>query len=356
MADSDQHEQIGSQQDAGIDQADMYAGIPAGVQSSAPVYGGKGGGKRKGGMGGILMILGVGAAVAAAVLFLPKGGPTKAKASEGSDDLGQGVAVGSGIRGHLITQWNKDHALYKLKIDPIDPRSNAGFAAVTANPPEPISIVVRVLDGSGFALCGKEILLPFDPSKANATYKAVSLKKGAAPSATPDQIAQEKSREQGKDVFRRVYDENGTVNGLWSEGSLPCSPDQYQKFDYWDLQTNFPTVDAQDKLLGLVKEAAPKELTASEKAAAARKKMLLKKPASEFYMEGDDRVVGYEPARGTLFIAPNRTFFISRKTDAPTVAQWAEHDALIHFRCDQHAACALSHAGTTGVVLARMNE
>ena len=355
MAESDQHEPIGGQHDAGIDQADMYAGIPAGVQASAPVYGGKGGGRRKGGMGGILMILAVGVAVAVAVLLLPKGGPTKAKASEGSDDLGQGIAAGSGIRGHLVTQWNKDHALYKLKIDPIDPRSNAGFAAVTSNPPEPISIVVRVLDGSGFALCGKEVLLPFDPARANATYKAVSLKKAGGSTASPDQIAQEKSREQGKDIFTRVYDENGTVNGLWAEGTLPCSPDQYQKFDYWDLQTNFPTVDAQDKLLGLVKPEV-KESTPAERAAAARKKMLLKKPASEFYMEGDDRVVGYEAARSVLFIAPNRTFFISRKTDTATVAQWAEHDALVHFRCDQHAACALSHAGTTGVVLARMNE
>ena len=61
--------------------------------------------------------------------------------------------------------------------------------------------------------------------------------------------AAEVVREQGKDVFQSQIGPDGLVTAVNVQGSLPCSPDQYQKASYWDLNTNFPTLDEQAALL-----------------------------------------------------------------------------------------------------------
>ncbi len=275
--------------------------------------------------------------------------PGQPKISAESDDLGAGISQAAGLRGHLVTRW-QGKTQYMLKIEPIDPRDAQGFAAVTANPSKPISINVRVLDSAGFALCGKEIVLHFDPWRT-----------GHAAAATP-------SKQNGFDVFRTIQGTDGSVEALWAEGELPCSPDQYRRFDYWDLSTNFPTLAEQDQLLGRKpaitarNENAPESQRDAEPQAshetrvAAATRRAAKKAQPAYLMQGDDRATAFDSSRGVLVVGVSTRFLIDRKSDEQLVAGWAEDDSLIHFTCDSRANCSLRRAGTASLVPARMNE
>lgn len=276
-------------------------------------------------------------AVIASTQKRPNGAPS---IPPDADDLGQGVANASGLRGHLVTRWQNGKTQYMLKIEPLDPRDAVGFSAVTSNPSKPISINIRVLDSAGFALCGKEIDLRFDPTRslhANAALAKKSAGAHPAPQAALQQAAlQETARENGKDLFQNIVGSDGAVDALWAQGELPCSPDQYRRFDYWDLTTNFPTIAEQDQPM-----ARPHaESTEASAAAKARRKLAVKAPVSNFYIEGDDRVTAYEPSR-SLLVLPGRSFYIPGKSDQTTVADWAADSALIHFKCDQQENCSL---------------
>jgi hypothetical protein len=319
--------------------------------------------RRKKASGGSILMLGVLAlAGIGAVLFTMN--LTKAKSNPNdTDDLGQGVNNGAGLRGHLVTRWQNGKAQYQLKIEPIDPRANDGFALVTGSPLEPIAINVRVLDSSGFALCGKQILVPFDPAKAGQAdvhlpkNKAEADKLLAARQADLQRMrAAEQARESGKDVFEDIAGSDGKIEALWAQGGLPCSPDQYRRFDYWDMTTNFPTLPEQQALLNRKSDSEKKKSTAEERAAAERRAAAAKKPASEFYIQGDDHITAFEPSRGLLHAGPGRSFFIDRKPDQAVVAAWANDLGLIHFRCDQHAVCAITHPGSATVVVGKMDE
>ena len=295
------------------------------------------------------------------LLFTQFGMNSKAKTD--SDDLGQGILNTSGLRGHLVTRWQDKKAQYQLKIEPIDPRSADGFALVTGSPTQPISISVRVLDASGFALCGKEILLPFDPAKTQPNPKLPKNKAEAdailaqRAADTQRMRAAELQRESGRDVFQTIADSNGKIEALWAQGTLPCSPDQYKKFDYWDMGSNFPTLAEQEDLLHQKKGNADQLNLAEIRAYEQKRKALAaKKATSAFYIEGTDRITSYEPARALLSAGPGRSFFIDRKSDQAIVAQWAADLALIQYKCDQHAVCGLRHAGSPATILARMNE
>ena len=257
-----------------------------------------------------------------------------------ADDLGQGVANASGLRGHLVTRWQKGKTQYMLKIEPLDPRDAVGFSNVTSNPSQPISINIRVLDSAGFALCGKEIDLRFDPTRSLHANAAVTKKSaGAHPPQQPalqQATLQETARESGKDLFQNIVGSDGAVEALWAQGELPCSPDQYRRFDYWDLTTNFPTIAVQDQSPPRT-HAESAETTAATK---AKRKLVAKAQVSTFYIEGDDRVTAYEPSR-SLLVLPGRSFFIPGKSDQTTVADWASDSALIHFKCDQQENCSL---------------
>jgi hypothetical protein len=284
----------------------------------------------------LMMILAVAIlAVAAIVLLSPK--QSKTALPNDTDDLGAGIVNASGLRGHLVSRWQNGKTQYQLKIEPIDPRENSGFAVAAANPPGPVSINIRILDSAGFALCGKEVLLRSNGGNAQA----------------------EQNRERGKDVFQNIVGEDGKVEALWAQGELPCSPDQYRRFDYWDMSTNFPTLAEQDHLQGGHRsvEARDDEGTQSDhEAAAAPKRKAPKKAQSAFLIQGDDRVTAFEPGRNLLTIGPGKNFFILRTSDQAAAASWADDSSLIHYTCDQHATCVLRHAGSPNVVPARMNE
>ena len=292
--------------------------------------------KRASGM--LVLLLGLVAIAGVVVITLTQKqflSPRTSSPSSDSDDMGAGIAQASGLRGHLVTRWQQGKTQYMLKMEPLDPRDAAGFSAVAANISKPISINIRLLDAAGFALCGKQIL----------------LHSGSQPAAPA-----------GTDVFQNIQGDDGSVEALWAQGNLPCSPDQYKKFDYWDLSTNFPTIAEQDVLLGRkpaitpatgVRTGAP-QTTASSAGIRGRRKPAVKAPVSMFYFEGDDEVSMYEPARAILSDDSGRSFFIPVKTDQVIAATWAANYSHIHFKCDQHANCALRTGN--GEILGRMSN
>jgi len=72
-------------------------------------------------------------------------------------------------------------------------------------------------------------------------------------------------------------------------------------------------------------------------------------------IQGDDRVTEYDAANGLLW-ARGRTFQIDRHSGQVTATVWANNNTLIHYRCDQQANCALTAAGGTAVLHARLSN
>jgi hypothetical protein len=259
------------------------------------------------------------------------GSPQQPKNSTG--DLGQGVSADSGVRGHLVTAWQDKTAHYKLKIEPINFPQADDFAHATAGNTQPLVFNVRILNMVGDAICGKQlVLLP----PAGGTLPA------------------------GADAFKRVLGKSGAVEGLWAEGALPCSSDQYAQFSYWDFTTNFPTVAEQDKMLGKTQPTKPGEKASAvdraQAVAARAKQRATRKLGSDFVLQGDDHATSFEPGRNVLTVGPGKSFVVLRSVDLQAAAAWADDSALVHYVCDQHALCSLRRSGSSVVLLARMNN
>ena len=282
-------------------------------------------------------------------------------------DLGPGIVAADGLRGHLETRWDGNsktgRLVYKLQIVPMEDRWVAGFSHVVSNPPMPMSINMRLLDSTGFALCGKEIDFRFDPQSAavpvsvaavgaNGKKLSVAERNAAMQAARQNQVAQmqaaETAREQGKDIFQNQIAADGQVAAINAQGSLPCSPDQYKRANYWDFNTNFPSLDEQAQLLDPRAHAKEFNVPGHQKRTAP-------KWGDGFVIQGDDRVTGYDQARGLLW-AEDRTFAIDKRFGQTTAAAWASNYTLIHYKCDQHASCALTAAGQAAVLHARLSE
>lgn len=286
-------------------------------------------------------------------------------------DLGPGIVAVSGLRGHLATRWDGDiktgRVTYQLRIEPMEDRWGPGFSKVTLNPPMPMYVNIRLLDSTGFALCGKEIDFPFHPQNGGTPLAIPAVENGkrlsaaersaAMQAARQTQIAQmqaqETAREHGKDIFQNQTTTEGQVSAVNVQGALPCSPDQFRRVDYWDFNTNFPTLEEQAALLDPKAAALAKRQLEEESHPGGRK--LSKLPQQGFVMQGDDRVTGYDSAHG-LLQAENRTFQIDRRSGQATANAWASNYSLIHYRCDQHANCALTAAGEAAVLHARLSE
>lgn len=249
-------------------------------------------------------------------------------------DLGQAVVVASGLRAHLVTELDKNDVHYKLKIEPIALPEQDAFGRETASNTEMFYFNVRVLNPVGDAICGKQVVLT--PVNNN----------------TPP---------AGTDAVKRIKGDKGTIDGLWAEGTLPCSADQYARFGYWDFTTNFPTVDDQDRTFGIDHRAqtdGPQkaETHAQEdknQRATAQRRAVAKKPQSGFFLQGDDHISAFEPGRNVLTVGPGRSFVVLRASDLSTAAAWADDAALVHYTCDTQAVCSLRRAGSGAVIVAR---
>ena len=285
-------------------------------------------------------------------------------------DMGPGIVAVAGLRGHLDTKWDGDaktgKLAYQLRIEPMEDRWGKGFSKVTNDPPMPISVNVRLLDAAGFALCGKEIDFHFDPHHAAALVPvsllqgggknlSLSERKAATQTARQNAVAQmqaaETTREQGKDIFQNQTTDDGQVTAVHAQGALPCSPDQYKRADYWDFTTNFPTLEEQAFLVDPKAAMRAREFESPDHPA----KRTLAKWGNGFVIQGDDRITGYDSTHGVLW-AEEKTFAIDKRYGQTTATAWANNYSLIHYRCDQHASCALTAAGQAAVLHARLNE
>ena len=225
---------------------------------------------------------------------------------------------------------------------------------------------VRLLDATGFALCGKQIIFTFDPAKVAVTSKVqvpkkadaaqMAAMKAAEDAALQSQQAAEAQRERGKDIFTNESNRDGQVIAINAQGSLPCSLDQYKRADYWDFDTNFPTVSEQTALVDPKAAKAQQQPRGSESENEPRqgRRKTPKKPTSAFFIQGDDRITDYDAARGMLEIS-GKSFLIGAGGQA-NAARWASNYLLVHYKCDQHANCVLTAGGGTSAVNARLNE
>lgn len=287
-------------------------------------------------------------------------------------DLGPGVVAADGLRGHLTTRWDGNsktgRLVYQLHIEPMEDRWQEGFSKVVLTAPMPISLNIRLLDTTGFALCGKEIDFKFDPQNAllqvagptvGANGKKLSAPERAAAIAAERQgaIAQmqtaEAAREHGKDLFQAETGNDGLATAVNVQGTLPCAPDQYRQASYWDFNTNFPTLDEQAALLD--PKAALRARQEVDPSQHPAKRKASNRPQEGFIMQGDERVTEFDSARGVLW-TQGRTFQIDRRTGQVTANTWANNNALIHYRCDQQANCALTAAGGAAVLHARLSN
>ena len=288
-------------------------------------------------------------------------------------DMGPGIVAASGLRGHLTTRWDggrKDGKLvYQLHVEPMEDRWQEGFSRAVLEPPQPLLINIRLLDATGFALCGKEIPFHFNPQNVRVQVPATPLigpngkkltateRNAAYQSARQNVIAQMQTaaaaRENGKDVFQSQTGPDGLVTAANVQGTLPCSPDQYQKASYWDMNTNFPTLDEQAALLD-PRAAAQQARESSDPGASRARKRVNYRPTTGFVIQGDDRVTEYDSARGQLW-THGKTFQIDRMVGQATAMAWANNNTLVHYSCDQQANCALTAPGGSAVLHARLN-
>ena len=284
-------------------------------------------------------------------------------------DMGPGIVAVSGLRGHLNTRWEGSaktgRLVYQLLIEPMEDRWQAGFSRTVLKAPLPIYVNVRLLDATGFALCGKQIDFPFDPQNgympavaapmvdSNGKRLSAAERDAVLQTARQSQIAQlqaaEASRERGKDIFQNQLTNEGEVSSVNVQGTLPCAPDQFKQASYWDFNTNFPTLDEQADLLN------PKASERAKEAAGRSSKRPNFRPQEGYMIQGDDRVTEYDAANGLLW-ARGRTFQIDRHSGQVTATVWANNSTLIHYRCDQQANCALTAAGGTAVLHARLSN
>lgn len=287
-------------------------------------------------------------------------------------DMGPGIVAVSGLRGHLNTRWEGSaktgRLAYQMHIEPMEDRWQAGFSRVVLKAPVPIYVNVRLLDATGYALCGKQIEFRFDPQNgevpavtaplvgSNGKKLTLAEREAAVQAARQSEIAQmqaaEAQRERGRDIFQDQLGNDGLAMAVNVQGSLPCSPDQFRQANYWDFNTNFPTLDEQADLLD--PKAAARRAKEAELATHPRGPRKL--PLPGFVMQGDDRITGYDSARGMLWAQQGETFQIDRRLGQATATAWANNNSLIHYRCDQHASCALTAAGGTAVLHARLSN
>lgn len=318
----------------------------------------------------LMLIAGFAALIVFAIVLFTLARPKQDTPPPG--DMGPGVVAADGLRGHLETRWEGDaktgKLAYQLRIEPMEDRWQAGFSHVVLSPPMPLSLNVRLLDASGFALCGKEIDFHFAPQSASVPISVSEItangkkmspaeRNAAIGAARQSELmrmqAEEVTRERGKDIFQNQIGNDGQVSAVNVQGKLPCSPDQYRHADYWDFNTNFPTLEQQAMLLD--PKAALLAKKEFEPPAHPGKRSLSRLADPGFIMQGDDRVTGYDSAHGVLW-AENKTFRIDRRLGQATATEWANNYSLIHYRCDQYANCALTAAGQPAVLHARLSE
>ena len=277
--------------------------------------------------------MGVLLAIVTAAIYLGTGAP------EGRYDLGPVTSSATGLKGHLYINWEKT-LRYRVTFETSDPDQQAGFALAVANTPHPLSIEIQLQNTQGFVLCSREILLKYD---ARSTAIAANLPNKPPPASDIAPLeAQEKKREQGKDIFQKQISPKGQVVALNAQGEIPCSAKAYENTVQWSFTSNFPSLAEQDEGLERQQEmrARAAQRDAARKAANKAAEKLL-----PFSTEGDDAIVEFDVSRGVIVTSGRKTFFLDKTSMGSTSPVWQDYPVSIHFRCDQSTNCTLMHSG-----------
>lgn len=307
--------------------------------------------------------LGILLGIVAAAVFLHSSGPAVA------NDLGPVTSSGAGLRGRLFTKWEKTFQ-YRLTIEPSYQEQVAGFSFAAGNPTRPYSIDIHLQDSQGFVLCSKQIVLRYDPrnpaalAASNPAPAAGNTDADTAPNGQPapgvdfaQLDAQEAAREKGKDIFQNQIGPNGQIESMSAQGELPCPKESYEKATNWTLTPDFPSVAEQDAMLKHPQATQASTALLASKAAQARKKRTAKVApnTSQFFVEGDDAIIDFDIAAGTIATRGGRIFSIGVPSAEENALKGHDFPLRIHYRCDQTTACTITSDGA-GVLHARLRK
>jgi len=269
-----------------------------------------------------------------------------------------------GLQGQIVTKWD-DKLAYNLIIQPGELKQDAGFANAVSNPARPLSIDVQLKDPLGFVLCSNTVVLKFDPRRAafagaQRAPRTVgdSLNDSSNQVASPADVArlenQEIDRERGHDVFQNDMGADGRIASISAQGEIPCSKKAFGSIASWTFLPNFPTVSEQTDWLNhrapAVNASSPNLLAArsaetGKPNSSRRVKRSLATPVSEFYIEGDDAMAGYDSSSGIIETLAGKIFLIDKTSAGGNALKTIDFPINIHYRCDESAACIISPAG-----------
>ena len=308
----------------------------------------------------VAAIIGVLAGLVVAVIFWGPSGHNSPY------DLGTIVYSDDGITGQLILTWDKNFG-YRLVVGPNDPVRMAGFSQAVNNAPRPFSVDIQLKDSKGSVLCGKTILLKFDPRKA----AELAATDGSAASDSAAQVAhaldiasaeaQELTREHDQDVFQNDLDREGQTETITAQGEMPCPKQAFDRTTSWNFSPNFLTVDQQAELQNHLNSNGPDTSAPPTQSAAIppapRKRTKKKAPVAPaaFAIEGDDELVNFDFAKGIMETGGRKFFAIDKLSVGNNLAAWQDVPANIHYRCDLNSLCIIKRAGA-GVLYARLRR
>jgi hypothetical protein len=293
-------------------------------------------------------------------------------------DLGTMDSSAAGLKGHLTTKWN-DGLGYSFVIEPDDPARQAAFAMTVSNPPRAASIAIQIRNADGVVLCTQDVLLRFDPRKVAALERAEEkpargphgVKTSAAIPEGQDarldrQVAAEAEREHDKSIFQVNAGQNGKIESISSQGEIPCPQSVYEGMGYWSFLPDFPSPGEQTAWLNKASHVQTKVETTEASAIEAKKveanKMEAKTPAPQpaahqrmtykaadapgtFSIAGDDAIVEYDAGAGNIGTKAGKVFSIDKAGAEAHAIQGYDLPFTIHYRCDQYAACTITHGG-----------
>jgi hypothetical protein len=288
-------------------------------------------------------------------------------------DLGSIVSNADGLTGHLILTWNQKFG-YQLVVEPNDPVRRDGFSLAASSAPRPLSIDIQLKDSRGAVLCGKTILLKFDPRRAaavaasgNGTQAATDANASAYRVTEALDIAQaeaqELTREHDQDVFQNNPGRDGQTDSLSAQGEMPCSRQVFDHATSWNFSPNFLTIDQQAELQNRLAGQSGVSINTSAEPPAdetpetprrkARKKAPVTPPA--YAIEGDDELVAFDFTKGMIETSGRRFFAIDKLSVGNNLSAWQDVPANIHYRCDLNSLCIIKRAGA-GAIYGRLRR
>jgi hypothetical protein len=268
---------------------------------------------------------------------------TKSKAPVLYMDLGTRRFDSAGLGARLIARW-EGSAGYQLYIDPLDPQQTAGFQAVIANQPHPVSVVIRLLDITGAVACQKEVVLP-NPAQPTGSSPGASSS-GDSGALAPMQTT-------AGDTVENIAGPDGQIAEITIRGSLPCNLKQYQSLAGWQFFTNFPSLDEQADWLNHHGLGNPAKNGKGHGSAGGLGYSFraLHLPAA---IDDDDVIVGDNPAQGTLDTQGGHIFLVGMIAMRNRSAEWQMFPAPIHFHCDKNGNCFLTRVNSRTTLQARL--